>query len=152
VRGSMASSHFSLDTAKAAPPKSSQLSQLIPMPTDPPFQHLIVAWYEGKSPGQRAVYLLRKVIRSLGADGSFSVVINRQSGQSVHCAFEIKEDADRLAGAMKARRIEKYPGWKSQRGFSLDEAYDVAKDLVDRSPRRRSGRGPHAPLTRPICP
>lgn len=100
-------------------------------------EHLVVAWFEDGTSGNASVYLLKKAIRTLGTKGAVSIVINREHGQAVLCSFELKEDADRLARAMKARRIDKYPGWKSQRGFSLDKVYIVAKDLADRSPRPR---------------
>lgn len=42
------------------------------------------------------------------------------SGHAVHCVFELKEDADRVAHAVQAEHIGRYPGFASTREFRLD--------------------------------
>ena len=97
----------------------------------PDLKHLVAAWFEDSTAGRHFVQLLRKSIRALGVEGSFSVVIDRQRGPAIHCLFEREEDALRLARAMNARRSDTYPGWKSQRAFSLEKAYARARSLAD---------------------
>ena len=102
----------------------------------PDLQHLVVARFEESTSGRHFVQLLRKSIRALGVDGSFSVVIDRQRGAAIHCLFELEQDALRLARAMNARRTDSYPGWQSQRVFSLERAYARARSLADTTPAR----------------
>ena len=41
---------------------------------------------------------------------AFGISIDRQHSQVIHCAFEMEEDADRFARAMKARLVDDYAG------------------------------------------
>jgi len=116
------------------------ITQPLAMVDTPTLPHLVVASFKESASGRSMVQLLTKMIRALGTEGAFSVTINRQHGQSVHCAFEMEGDAARLAGAMKAQPIAKYPGWVSQSGFSLDIAHVLAKRLAEESPRKSRRR------------
>lgn len=56
--------------------------------------------------------------------GFFSVrIVEDECGPAVHCMFERKEDADRLASTVRAIEVVRYDGYASQRIFRFgDEA------------------------------
>jgi len=75
---------------------------------------------------------LSKLLTRLGPEGAYSLTIVRQAGApEIHAAFEKRDDAERLAGAVGARTDtvppdEASPGWASRRFFVLDEATGAA--------------------------
>lgn len=75
---------------------------------------------------------LSRFMARLAPAGAYSVTIVRQAGApEIHAAFEKRDDANRLAGAVGARAYSlspdaDSPGWASRRFFVLDEAAGAA--------------------------
>lgn len=75
---------------------------------------------------------LSKLVSRLAPEGAYSITIVRQAGApEIHAAFEKRDDANRLAGAVGARADSAppdaaSPGWASRRFFILDEATGAA--------------------------
>lgn len=67
--------------------------------------------------------LFELLIEAQGAEGSFSVG-ELQTGDhlALHCAFELKADADKFAVALQATRSDRYPGFASERQFMVKSA------------------------------
>jgi hypothetical protein len=66
---------------------------------------------------------LHDLILKFGARGYYSVrVVEDECGPAIHCAFEEKADADRLAAAVGAIEITRYGIYRSERAFCLNEA------------------------------
>jgi len=66
--------------------------------------------------------------------GHYSVrSVEDECGPAVHCAFEHKADADRLAVTVGAIEVVRYQRYRSERVFALSEA-------TDRSLRRTLAR------------
>ena len=108
--------------------------------------HLVHASLQEVGPARDAAQLLLRLIKALQTEGSFAADIDRQQGIAIHCRFELKTDAHRLARIVKAKPDTKYPGWQSQSGFSLDAKAQarIARLIValppvlNRRPHRRS--------------
>jgi hypothetical protein len=82
--------------------------------------HFVVAVVDGNPPGKPA-RLVTQLIERLRPTGEYAVtVLHEAAGPAVHCAFEVEDDADKLATAMHARGIGRSPGWALQRSFRLD--------------------------------
>lgn len=61
------------------------------------------------------------LIATFGCKGDWATgQILDGNGRAVHCVFVRKDDADRLAAAVEATDIDRYPGFSSQREFRLD--------------------------------
>lgn len=91
---------------------------------------------------------LSKLVTRLAPEGAYSLTIVRQAGApEIHVAFEKRDDAERLAGAVGARLDTVSPdtvppddsspggspGWASRRFFLLDEATGAAIAAPDRA-------------------
>jgi hypothetical protein len=88
---------------------------------DFPRAHLVVGHVESlkaTATGEKAV---SRLIDSLGprADWATGQMQNGR-GFAVHCVFARPEDAQKLAAAVQAKGIGRYPGFASQREFTLD--------------------------------
>ena len=65
---------------------------------------------------------LHDLIVTFPPQGHYSVrTVEDECGPAIHCAFERKSDADRLARAVGAIRIARYESYRSERAFFLDE-------------------------------
>ncbi len=66
---------------------------------------------------------LHDLIVTFGPLGHYSVrSVEDECGPAVHCAFEHKADADRLAATVGAIEIVRYQRYRSERVFCLDAA------------------------------
>jgi hypothetical protein len=84
-----------------------------------PAGHLVVGMIEGSA--ARSMDLLGKLLRRMDAKGDYSFRLINTDGYAAHVVFERKLDADTFAISIGAAKVGKYPGWKSQRSFRLDE-------------------------------
>jgi hypothetical protein len=79
-------------------------------------------------------HLLSRLITNLAPGGDYALSINWHDGEpEIICDFERPADADRLAAAVQAETAGRYPGWKSQRTFVLDDdaATTIEKALAE---------------------
>jgi hypothetical protein len=80
---------------------------------------------------------LHDLIVTFSPKGHYSVrTLEDECGPAVHCAFENKADADRLALSVGAIEIARYQGYRSERAFYLSEA---ATREIRRTLARRRG-------------
>lgn len=80
---------------------------------------------------------LHDLIVTFSPKGHYSVrTMEDECGPAVHCAFENKADADRLAASVGAIEIARYQGYRSERAFYLSEA---ATREIRRTLARRRG-------------
>lgn len=117
-----------------------------------PGGHIVVANVDtdDNGPSVRALLstgrdLLRRLIRRLKPTGFYAIgILRKGSDGSIWCGFSTKADADRLAEAVRAKCVSQWPGWASQRAFTLDETLRsiIAAALATRSAidERRSVR------------
>ena len=71
--------------------------------------------------------LLHRVIARLPLVGAFALTVSRAAGfPEILCGFETRADADALAGLSKATTTDRYPGFATQRAFSLDAPMEAA--------------------------
>lgn len=99
---------------------------------------------EGGPPIVDTARALHDLILTFGPQGHYSVrSIEDECGPAVHCAFESKADADRLAATVGAIEIVRYQCYRSERVFCLN-------DNVARTIRRKvvGGRAVGLPLSR----
>lgn len=67
--------------------------------------------------------ILHDLMVTLGSRGHYSVrTIEDECGPAVHCAFEYKADADRLAAAVGAIGVTRYESYRSERVFRLNDS------------------------------
>ena len=89
---------------------------------DKPARHLVV----GIVADDDTPNLLSRHITSLMnylAKGLYAVTVSRDRGTAeIHCAFRRQADADLFAASVQAMASDNYPGWLSQRAFTLDDA------------------------------
>ena len=65
---------------------------------------------------------LHDLIVTFRPQGHYSVrTVEDECGPAVHCAFERKVDADRLAAAVGAIEIARYESYRSERAFFLND-------------------------------
>lgn len=96
---------------------------------DPAARHLVVARLSPKSIDEPSA-LLDALIERLGPIGEFALLTRcEEECAVVMCAFTHPDDARALADAVEAQKIERYAGWGSQRGFTLDRT--VARAVID---------------------
>lgn len=94
-----------------------------------PGGHIVVANVDtdDNGPSVRALLstgrdLLRRLINRLKPTGLYAIGLLRKGADgSIWCGFSTKADADRLAEAVRAKCVSRWPGWASQRVFTLDE-------------------------------
>ena len=78
---------------------------------------------------------LHDLIETFHPRGHYSVrAVDDECGPAVHCAFEHKADADRLAATVGAIEIARYESYRSERAFCLNEelARAIRRVLVRR--------------------
>lgn len=65
--------------------------------------------------------MIGRLIENLGLRADWAVDRMQDGrGFSVHCVFALPEDAQKVAAAVQAKGIGRYPGFASQREFTLD--------------------------------
>lgn len=65
--------------------------------------------------------LFELLIEAQGARGTYDVgEIQDGDHLALHCAFQLKTDADRFAAALQATTAGRYPGFASQREFLVN--------------------------------
>jgi hypothetical protein len=65
--------------------------------------------------------LFELLIEAQGAQGTYDVgEIKDGDHLALHCAFQLKTDADRFAAALQATAVGRYPGFASQREFLVN--------------------------------
>lgn len=75
---------------------------------------------DGGRPIVEAARALHDLIVTFSPQGHYSVrTIADECGPAIHCAFENKADADRLAASVGAIEIARYGGYRSERAFYL---------------------------------
>lgn len=71
--------------------------------------------------------LLQRVITRMASDGGFALTVSRAAGfPEILCGFEAQSDADALAALSSAHPTDHYPGFATQRVFSLDTPMEAA--------------------------
>lgn len=77
---------------------------------------------DGGQPIVETARALHDLIVTFPPQGHYSVrTIEDECGPAIHCAFERKIDADRLAKAVGAIEVARYETYRSERAFFLDE-------------------------------
>lgn len=65
---------------------------------------------------------LHDLIVTFPPQGHYSVrTVEDECGPAIHCAFERKIDADRLAATVGAIEVARYESYRSERAFFVDE-------------------------------
>ena len=83
-----------------------------------PAGHLVVGVVDG--PAASSSRLLGKLLRRVAPRGDYSLcILKERTGPTVHVVFERKDDADKFAQGHRASAMGRYPGWASQRSFSM---------------------------------
>ncbi len=95
-----------------------------------PVGHLVVARLPADGPPARSLQgQLSRLLGRLGVSGDYSLAIVRSSGHpEIHAGFEMPTAAGRLARTVQAAETDGYPGWGSQRIFTLNDATSAAID------------------------
>ena len=92
---------------------------------------------DGGRPMVEIARVLHDLIVTFPPQGHYSVrTVEDECGPAVHCAFERRSDADRLATAVGAIEMARYESYRSERVFYLDER--VARTIRRALERRRS--------------
>jgi len=92
---------------------------------------------DGGQPIVETARALHDLIVTFPPQGHYSVrTVEDECGPAVHCAFERKVDADRLAAAVGAIEIARYESYRSERAFYLDAR--VAR-IIRRALEQRQG-------------
>jgi hypothetical protein len=92
---------------------------------------------DGGQPIVETARALHDLIVTFPPQGHYSVrTVEDECGPAIHCAFERKIDADRLAAAVGAIEIARYESYRSERAFYLDEK--VSRRIRRAVERRRS--------------
>ena len=117
-----------------------------------PAAHLVVGRLSAREPkgrvaNRRAAYrteLVGELVERLAKHGDWSITgIKEADGLAhVHIVFESRDDALRVATALHATPMGRYPGWASQREFLLSAHAEevIAKALVGRPAKRVEAR------------
>lgn len=109
--------------------------KLLPETTSP---YLVLGQADdGGRPIVETARALHDLIVTFSPQGHYSVrTIEDECGPAVHCAFEHKADADRLALSVGAIEIARYDGYRSERAVYLSEP---ATQAIRRALARRRG-------------
>ncbi len=71
--------------------------------------------------------LLHRVVGRMASNGGFALTVSRAAGfPEILCGFETQADADALVMLSNARSTDRYPGFATQRVFSLDAPMEAA--------------------------
>ena len=77
---------------------------------------------DGGQPIVETARALHDLIVTFPPPGHYSVrTVEDECGPAIHCAFERKIDADRLARVVGAIEIARYENYRSERAFFLDD-------------------------------
>ena len=77
---------------------------------------------DGGQPIVETARALHDLIVTFQPQGYYSVrTVEDECGPAIHCAFERKIDADRLANAVGAIKVTRYESYRSERAFFIDE-------------------------------
>ncbi len=77
---------------------------------------------DGGPPIVETARALHDLIVTFPPQGHYSVrTVEDECGPAIHCAFERKIDADRLARVVGAIEIARYENYRSERAFFLDD-------------------------------
>jgi hypothetical protein len=109
----------------------------VPLETITPYLVLGQADHSGR-PIVETARALHDLIVAFPPQGHYSVrTIEDECGPAVHCAFENKVDADRLAAMTGAIEIARYESHRSERAFFLGKAVTqkIRRALADRAAR-----------------
>ena len=99
-----------------------RMSMVAPSAISPGLDHLVVGYVKVAGATSAKSRLIFTLIKSLGVEGAHVIDVQGEGGGwAVHCAFEREADAARMALAVHARSVARYPHWKSQRAFLFDE-------------------------------
>jgi hypothetical protein len=91
---------------------------------------------DGGQPIVDTARALPDLIITFPPQGHYSIrTVEDECGPAIHCAFERKIDADRLAAAVGAIEIARYESYRSERAFFVDEK--VARSIRRALERRR---------------
>jgi len=81
-----------------------------------------------------------RLIQNLNAQGATSIILSRQQGLALLCGFEQEADASKFAEEVQAMPMNRYGGWKSQRGFLLNGGkYAAILKIMAAPPRKQFG-------------
>jgi hypothetical protein len=84
--------------------------------------------------------LIVRLVGRFNLSGDFAVKVEGEThapalhdSPEIHTAFSRREDADKMATGLQARRVSEYTGWATQRQFLLDPlaALEIAAALSD---------------------
>lgn len=71
--------------------------------------------------------LLHRVIGGMASNGSYALTVSRAAGfPEILCGFEARTDADAFASLAEVTTTDRYPGFATQRVFSLDAPLEAA--------------------------
>jgi len=77
---------------------------------------------DGGAPIVETARALHDLIVTFPPQGHYSVrTVDDECGPAIHCAFERKGDADRLAAAVGAIEVARYETYRSERAFFIDD-------------------------------
>jgi hypothetical protein len=96
---------------------------------DPAARHLVAVRLEPRAVDEPVV-LMSALIEGLAPAGDFALITRCEEECAVMmCAFSHPTDAQALASAVDAQQTDRYPGWGSQRCFTLDRC--TAQAIAD---------------------
>lgn len=96
---------------------------------DPAARHLVAVRLEPRAVDEPVV-LMSALIEGLAPAGDFALITRCEEECAVMmCAFSHPTDAQALAAAVDAQQTDRYPGWGSQRCFTLDRC--TAQAIAD---------------------
>jgi hypothetical protein len=85
--------------------------------------HLVAGIVADDNTPRLLSHVVASLLRQLELKGEYALAVNRGMGTAeIHCAFRHQADADLFAASVQAMASDNYPGWLSQRAFSLDDA------------------------------
>jgi hypothetical protein len=113
--------------------------------------HLVAGIVADDNTPRLLIQIIASLMKHLELKGEYALAVNRGMGTTeIHCAFRQQADADLFAESVEAVASNNYPGWLSQRAFSL---HDAAVERIKRTrdnlirakrmrPLQRSGMAP----------
>ncbi len=91
---------------------------------------------DGGQPIVETARALHDLIVTFPPQGHYSVrTVEDECGPAIHCAFERKADADRLARSVGAIEIARYDGYRSERAFLVSDslARNIRRQLAQKT-------------------
>jgi hypothetical protein len=94
--------------------------------------HLVAGIIADDNTPRLLIQIVASLVNHLELKGEYALAVNRGMGTAeIHCAFRQQADADLFAESVQTMASDNYPGWLSQRAFSLHD------DAVERIKRTR---------------